>query len=148
VTFLTNILRWLFSLRRERVLDKRDATKTIAVELDKLAELMSEVLKVTSSNGSLQQDKLPELELMRRRIWDRWISILSSESYEKQDPKSRAELEKCIRIAHAAPGAYVEEIYLVQMSIAEGFVRNDVRERFAKSIDAIRNATTRLRLNA
>lgn len=61
---------------------------------------------------------------------------------------TQTEIEKCIKIAHAAPGAYVEEVYLAQMAIADGRVPPQVRERFAKAIDSIRDLTTRMRLNA
>jgi hypothetical protein len=109
---------------------------------------MSDVLKVTSADGRVQTDKVPELESLRQRVWNRWVSILGTDGYARQDPRVQAEIEKAVRIAHAAPGAYVEEIYLVQLSLASECVPQEVRDRFGKSIDAIRDATARMRLNA
>ena len=145
---LIEVLKPLWSRRRERIADRRETTKVLAGELDKLADLMSAVLSVADAEGRLQPDKVPELELLRQRVWNRWASILSTDGYASQDPDVQAEIDKAVRIAHAAPGAYVEEIYLVQMGLARGFVPREVRDRFARSIDAIRDATARMRLNA
>ena len=60
----------------------------------------------------------------------------------------QAEIERCIEIAHAAPGAYVEEIYLVQIALSNGSVPKEVRERFAESIERLRNLAVKLRLNS
>lgn len=141
-------LRWLASWRREAVVDQRDRTRTLAAELDKLAELMSAVLEVTDADGRIQTDKRSDLELLRKRVWNRWVSILGSSGYATHDKELQAEIEQSIKIAHAAPGAYVEEVYLAQIGIAEGYVSRAVRERFATSIHALNDLTTRMRLNA
>lgn len=109
---------------------------------------MSNVLNVTSPEGIIQQDKLPELELLRQQVWGRWISILDTRGYASQDPLIHEEIEKCIKIAHAAPGAYVEEILLIQMDLSEGRISQENRERFSRSISSIKDLTTRMRLNA
>lgn len=145
---LGEILGWLLSKRREEIVDKRESTRLLASELDKLADFMSEILKVTAPNGKIQQDKLPELELIRDRVWNRWCSLLGTSGFASQDPEIQSEVEKCIYIAHAAPGAYIEEILLIQESFYEGYVSKEVKDRFAKSIDKIRDTTTKMRLNA
>jgi hypothetical protein len=145
---LVGVLKPLWSRRRERVVDRRETIKTLAAELDKLADLMSDVLNVTAADGGIQPQKIPELEVVRQRVWNRWVSILSTDGYDGQVPGAQAEIEKAVNIAHAAPGSYVEEIYLVQVGLASGFVSREVRDRFARSIDAIRDATARMRLNA
>lgn len=145
---LKDILGWLLTKKREQVVDKRETIKTLADELDKLADLMSNVLNVTSLDGYIQQNKLPELEIVRQQVWVRWISILGTSGYASQDPHIQEEIEKCIKIAHAAPGAYVEEIFLIQMDLSKGRISQENRERFSRSINSIRDLTTRMRLNA
>lgn len=144
---LIDILKFLFSLHKDRATKVTEKSKVLADELDKLADLMSEVLRVTSADGRIQKERIPELDLLRQRVWYRWVSILGTNGYASQDPDIQAQIERCIRIAHAAPGAYVEEAYLAQISIADGRVSQEVRERFAKSIDRIRDTTTRMRLD-
>lgn len=144
---LIDILKFLFSLHKDRATKVTEKSKVLADELDKLADLMSEVLRVTSADGRIQKKRIPELDLLRQRVWYRWVSILGTNGYASQDPDIQAQIERCIRIAHAAPGAYVEEAYLAQISIADGRVSQEVRERFAKSIDRIRDTTTRMRLD-
>jgi hypothetical protein len=148
MSLFSDALSWIYSLRRERALDNREATKSLASELDSLADLMSDVLAVTAANGRIQQDKLPELELLRQRVWNRWVSILGTRGYASQDPGLQTDIENCIRIAHDAPGSFVEEVYLAQIGIAEGHLPTDVRVRFARSIDKLRDLTSRMRLNA
>lgn len=147
MNILIDILKWLFSLHKDRATEVTEKSKVLADELDKLADLMSEVLRVTSADGRIQKERIPELDLLRQRVWYRWVSILGTNGYASQDPDIQAQIERCIRIAHAAPGAYVEEAYLAQISIADGRVSQEVRERFAKSIDRIRDTTTRMRLD-
>lgn len=147
MSILGNIFNWVLSFRRERALDSRYTKEILANELDKLADLMTDVLEATKANGQLDVDKLPELERFRNRVWNRWVSILGESGYATQDPELQTEIEKCIRIAHAAPGAYVEEVYLAQIGIADGIVPLEVRDRFADAIDKIRDLTTRMRLN-
>lgn len=147
MNILIDILKWLFSLHKDRATEEIEKSKVLADELDKLADLMSEVLRVTSADGRIQKKRIPELDLLRQRVWYRWVSILGTNGYASQDPDIQAQIESCIRIAHAAPGAYVEEAYLAQISIADGRVSQEVQERFAKSIDRIRDTTTRMRLD-
>lgn len=147
VNMLGNFISWMLSFCRARVLDERYKKEVLADELDKLAELMTDVLNATKSNGRIDEEKLQDLELLRKRVWNRWVSILGESGYATQDSELQAEIEKCVRIAHAAPGAYVEEVYLAQMGIAGGYVPHEIRERFAGSIDRIRDLTTRMRLN-
>jgi len=147
MNILIDILKLLFSLHKDRATKVTEKSKVLADELDKLADLMSEVLRVTSADGRIQKERIPELDLLRQRVWYRWVSILGTNGYASQDPDIQAQIERCIRIAHAAPGAYVEEAYLAQISIADGRVSQEVRERFAKSIDRIRDTTTRMRLD-
>lgn len=51
-------------------------------------------------------------------------------------------------MAHAAPGAYVEEIYLIQKGLAEGFIDKEIRQRFERCIDRIHDVTTKMRLDS
>lgn len=148
MNILTSIFGWLRARRRERVVDERDKTRTLAAELDKLAELMVEVLKVTDAQGRIQNDKLPELDLIRKRVWNRWVSILGSSGYATRDAELQAEIERCIRVAHAAPGAYVEEVYLAQIGISQGYIPPEVRARFSQAIHSLQDLTARMRLDA
>lgn len=147
MNIIANFVSLLFKWYRERVLDKRETTTTLARELEGLAELMSEVLKVADAEGNISKAKLPELDLMRKRVWSRWVSILGTDGYATQDAKVQSEIEECIRIAHAAPGAYVEELLLIQQSLVEEKVPSEVRTRFSISIHNLQNLVTQLRLN-
>lgn len=109
---------------------------------------MAEVLSVTAPNGKIQPDRLPELDLMRKRVWNRWVSILGTSGDATQDAEVQAEIKKCIQIAHAAPGTYVEEVYLIQIGLAEGYIPAEIRSRFASSIHSLQDLTTRMRLDA
>ena len=146
MSMIIAVLQWLRILKREKIVDRRKATKTLADELDKLADLMPDVLAVTSPAGLIRQEKLPELDVARKQVWDRWITILETRGYASQNPKTQKEIEKSISIAHAAPGAFFEEIYLVQESLSKGSVPQVTRNRFLQSINAIRDLTTRMRL--
>ena len=148
MSIFTSAIGCLRLWRRERTVDKREITKSLAIELDNLAELMSELLLVTEADGQIKQEKLEELEILRQRVWSGWVTILGTSGYASQDPELQAEIEKCISIAHAAPGAYVEELYLAQIGMAKGRISHEVRGRFAKSIHNIQDLTTRMRLNA
>lgn len=148
MNFLTPLFGWLRSRLRENEVDKRERVKILASELEKLAELMTEVLKSTDTLGRIQSDKLVDLEMKRKRVWDRWVSILSSSGYARHDADLQTEIEKCIRIAHAAPGAYVEEVYLAQIGISEGIVSLETRQRFEKCVHRLQDLITRMRLNA
>lgn len=145
---LHDCLGWLIAKRREKVVDEREITKSLASELDTLADLMSDLLEATDSDGHIQKDVIPDLERRRERVWGRWISILGTEGYATRDSALQEEIEGCIKIAHAAPSAYVEEIHLVQVGTTEGYVPKEVCERFARSIDRIQNLTTRMRIDA
>lgn len=145
---LSDVLKWLLSKRREQVVDARESSKTLAVELEGLAELMEGVLKVTGSDGVIASEGVKDLEFRRRTVWNRWCAILGSNGYASRDMLIQAEIERSIEIAHAAPGAYIEEIYLVQIALGAGSVPTAVRERFAESIERLRNLAVKLRLNA
>ncbi len=144
---LGDILRYLLTKRREHVVDRKDTVETLATELDKLSDLMSRVLDVTSPAGHIKHEKLPELEILRKQVWNRWVAILGTDGYVSQDPETQEEIEKCVKIAHAAPGAFVEEVYLVQLCLSEGYIRQKTRVRFSKAIGDIGDLTTRMRLN-
>ena len=145
---LSDILKWLLSKRREQAVDARESSKTLAAELDSLAELMECVLKVTGSDGRIASEGTKDLAFRCRSVWNRWCTILGSHGYASRDAHTQAEIERCIEIAHAAPSAYVEEIYLVQLALGKGSVPTEVRERFAESIERLRNLAVKLRLNA
>ena len=145
---LSDIVGWLLANRRERVVDEREVTKSLASELDALAELMSDLLEATDGAGQIRDEVLPDLERRRERVWTRWISILGTDGYATRDPGLQAEIEECIKICHAAPGVYVEELYLVQIGATEGCVPKDIVDQFARSIDRIRDLTARMRIDA
>ena len=108
---------------------------------------MSSVLEVTSPDGQIQQEKLPELDILRKQVWNRWITIVESRAYEKLNPEIKEDIEECITIAEAAPGAYVEEVFLLQKCISNGSIDQLTRTRFMSAIGNIRDLTTKLRLN-
>lgn len=147
IPLLSNLLGWLLSRRREQVLDKRESTKALAVELERLAELMEDLLKVTGADGSIAEASTHDLEFRRRRIWNRWCAILDTHGFASRDAQTQAEIERCIEIAHAAPGAYIKEIYLVQIALGAGQVPPEVRVRFADAIERLRNLVVKLRLS-
>jgi len=115
--------------------------------LEGLAELMEGVLKVAGPDGRIALEGTKDLAFRCRSVWSRWCTILGSHGYASRDAQTHAEIERCIEIAHAAPGAYVKEIYLVQIALGEGSVPIEVRERFAESIERLRNLAVKLRLN-
>lgn len=145
---LSDVLKWLLSKHREQAVDARESSKALAAELEGLAELMEGVLGVAGPDGCIAPEGAKGLASRCRSVWNRWCTILDSNSYAARDAHTRAEIERCIEIAHAAPGAYVEEIYLVQIALGEGSVPTEVRERFAESIERLRNLAVKLRLNA
>jgi len=145
---LSDVLKWLLSKRREQAVDARESSKALAVELEGLAELMKDVLEVTNPDGCIAPEGAKHLTFRCRRAWNRWCTILGSNGYASRDAQTQAEIERCIEIAYAAPGAYVEEIYLVQIALGKGSVPTEVRERFADSIERLRNLAVKLRLNA
>jgi hypothetical protein len=145
---LSDVLKWLLSKRREQVVDARESSKALAAELEGLAELMEGVLEITGSDGFIEPKGVKDLAFRSRTVWNRWCTILGSNGYASRDTRTQAEIERCIEIARAAPGAYVEEIYLVQMALGDGSVPTEVRERFAESIERLRNLAVKLRLNA
>lgn len=148
IPLLPNLLGWLLSRRREQVLDERESTKVLATELERLSELMEDLLKATNADGSVVHASTKDLEFRRRRIWNRWCAILGTHGYASRDAQTQAEIERCIEIAHAAPGAYIREIYLVQIALGTGQVPPFVRVRFAESIERLRNLAVKLRLNS
>ena len=145
---LSDVLKWLLSKRREQAVDARESSKALAAALEGLAELMKGVLEVTGSDGCIAPEGAKDLAFRCRTVWNRWCTILDSNGYASREAQTQAEIERCIEIAHAAPGAYVEEIYLVQIALEEGSVPTQVRERFAESIERLRNLAVKLRLNA
>lgn len=148
VPFISDLLKWLVSKRREQAVDARESCKALAAELEGLADLMEDVLKVADPAGRIAPNGVPDLALRSRSVWNRWCTILESHGFTSRDTRTRAEIERCIEIAHAAPGAYVKEIYLVQIALGQRSVSRDVRERFAESIERLRNLAVKLRLNA
>lgn len=148
VVLFVDIAKWIHSLLRNRVLDKKEKARTVADELESLADLLTQVLEATGPDGEIEQAQVAELDRLRHRNWNRWASILGSDGFGSQDPETQAEIERCVKIAHAAPGAYVDEILKVQEVLAGRSISPELRERFANSIDRIRDAVTRLRLNA
>lgn len=145
---LGEIFSWLLTFGRNRTEDNRNKAMVLSDELDKLADLMKKVLEVTRPDGAIQESEIIELEQLRRRVWNRWTFILESKGYRSQSAIVKAEIEACIRVAHAAPGAYVEEIYLIQKGLAEGFIDKEIRQRFERCIDRIHDVTTKMRLNS
>lgn len=148
IPFLSNLLGWLLSRRREQVVDKRESTKALADELERLAELMEDLLKVTGADGSIVQASTHDLEFRRQRIWNRWCTILGTHGYASRNAQTQAEVERCVEIAHAAPGAYIKEIYLVQIALGDGLVPPEARVRFANAIERLRNLAVKLRLSS
>ena len=147
IPLLSNLLGWLLTRRREQVLDKRESTKALARELEQLAELMDDLLKATGADGNIVQASTHDLEFRRRRIWNRWCTILGTHGYASRDAGTQAEIERCIEIAHAAPGAYIKEIYLVQIALGNGRISPEVRVRFADALERLRNLAVKLRLS-
>lgn len=148
LAIFSDVLKWLLSKRREQAVDARESSKALAAELESLAELMEGVLEVTNPDGCIEPEGVKDLAFRCRIVWNRWCTILDSNGYASRDAKTQAEVERCIEIAQAAPGAYVEEIYLVQIALGHGSVPTQVRERFAESIERLRNLAVKLRLNA
>ncbi|MNF56694.1 hypothetical protein D3C84_381930 [compost metagenome] len=144
---LLDLFKWILSIHRERALDKRASTVDLAAEIDRLADLLDHVLKASTPGGSLNLELLPSLEAAHRRVWSRWVTILGTSGYASQDPDVQKEVDRCIKIAHAAPGAYVEEVLLVQFCVAEKKIPIDLRERFSTAIDNLRDLSTKMRLN-
>ena len=144
---LLDLLKWLFTIRKEKAQVKRTTTVDLAAEIDRLADLLESVLKATSANGILNLELLPGLETAHRKVWSRWVTILGTSGYATQDPELQHEIEHCIEIAHAAPGAYVREVLFVQMCIASKEVPIELRTRFETSIDSLRNLSVKMRLN-
>lgn len=147
IAIFSDILKWLLSRRREQALDARDSTKTLAAELDSLAQLMEDVLIIAGPDGRIKAEGTRDLECRRRTVWNRWCAILGSQSYASLDANTKEEIERCIEIAHAAPGAYIKEVYLVQIALGNGSVPPEIRDRFAESIHRLRNLAVKLRLN-
>lgn len=145
---LSEIINWVLTFGRNRAEDKRKKTIILSDELDKLADLMEKVLEVTTPDGVIQESKVIELDHLRRKVWNRWTFILESKGYREQRTSVKNEVEACIRVAHAAPGDYVEEIYLIQKGLADGFIDKEIRRRFQRCIDRIRDVNTKMRLNS
>ena len=133
---------------RERSVDKRESVGRLADELDKLADLMSDVLEATSPAGEIREERVADLDVKRTQVWGRWVTILGTDGYATRDKELQQEIEACVKIAHAAPGAYVDEVYQVQLCLSEGRVSRETRLRFAESISRISDMTTRMRLDS
>ena len=135
--------------RAERASARRiEAIRLVGAELDALANLMSEVLSSSDPNGVIDTSRLEDLDQLRKRCWNRWQEILESGSFQQLDEGTRCEVENAVTIAHAAPGAYIKEVYFVQMVLAERSLPPTIRQKFASSIARIRDLGTRLRLAA
>lgn len=145
---LSDIVRVFLTKLRERAVDKQRSVEQLADELDKLADLMAEVLEATSPGGEIRRERLPELDSMRQRVWGRWVTILGTDGFATKDRELQKEIEGCVKIAHAAPGAFVDEVYRVQMCLAEGHIDEEIRLRFSESISRLRDLTTRMRLES
>lgn len=126
---------------------KHEAKLKVSEELASLACLMREVLDSTDSSGKIAVEKIGDLERLRKRNWSRWLTILESDAYPTLSRNEKEELSKAINIAHVAPGAFVKEIYDIQVCLAEGTVPKILRSDFASSIDDIENAIVKLKLS-
>lgn len=144
---LIDLLKWLFAIRKEKAQVKRATTVDLATEIDRLADLLENVLNATAANGKLNIEFLPGLETAHRKVWSRWVTILGTSGYATQDHQLQQEIERCIEIAHAAPGAYVQEVLFVQMCVASKEVPIEIRTRFETSIDSLRNLSVKMRLD-
>ncbi|MDE0127984.1 MAG: hypothetical protein OXQ86_00260 [Gammaproteobacteria bacterium] len=148
MSILSDIVQFVLAKRRQRTVEKRESVERLAAELDKLADLMSEVLEVTSPAGEIRREMLPDLDEKRRQVWNRWVTILGTHGYATKDRELQEEIEDCVKIAHAAPGAFVEEVLLCQLCLSKGHVNQEQRLRFAKSISRLKDLTTRMRLDS
>lgn len=45
------------------------------------------------------------LKFRRQRIWNRWCAILRTHGCASRDVQTQPEIDRCIEIAHATPGA-------------------------------------------
>jgi hypothetical protein len=136
--------------RQDKKVERQDnqveVERLVGTELENLADLMSAVLNATDAQGRIVESQFQDLDRLRKRSWNRWIHILSSGAYERLSKEDGDEIEQLIRIAHAAPGAYVDEVYLVQIAIAERCIPYEIRRRFADSVDRIRDKGVQLKL--
>ena len=57
IPLLSDVLGWLLSHRRDLVLDKRESTKALAEEFERLAELMEDLLKATGRVPLTDRDR-------------------------------------------------------------------------------------------
>lgn len=147
MNFVIELIKAIFSARRNHVIEHRETKRILADELEDLADLMDQVLAATGPDGRISADRVPELDRLRQRNWNRWVSILGTDGFASQDPDEQAEVERCVRIAHAAPGSYIDEIFMVQKGLHGGYIPIEIREHFAVSIDRLRDVVTRMRLN-
>lgn len=130
--------------RRE---DKREREKLeIANELSDLADLFEEVLDATDAEGRINQEKSQELNRLRLRNWNRWITILESRKFENLPENFSNDIKDSIEIAYSAPGAYIKEILILKNSIAEGYIDKKTFKHFANSIDKLRDISVKLKL--
>lgn len=144
--YIGSLLSLISAARRDRRDIRVDRIDRVAEALGGLTELFADLLAATDADGKVLFFSLNELEQRRLRVWNRWIDILSSDTYDALDPAYQQEIERCIHIAHAAPGDYVEEILLAQMCLSERFVDAETRRRFSASLDSLRNMSAKLRL--
>jgi hypothetical protein len=141
-----------FWRRGDKEVERQDkqveVERLVGIELENLADLMSAVLSATDTQGRIVESQLGDLNRLRKRSWNRWVEILGSGAYGSLSEEDSNEIEKLIRISHAAPGSYVDEVYLIQIAVEEGSVPYEVRRRFADSVDRIRDKGVQLRLRA
>ncbi|MCH8846560.1 MAG: hypothetical protein IIC11_07475 [Proteobacteria bacterium] len=125
-----------------------EATRLVGAELKNLANLFSFVLEATDSNGNIKPEMTDELVALRIRNWNQWVSILSSGAYELLEQTDREEIGAIIEVTSAAPGDYINEIFLIQKAESEGKIPIEVRAQFSGSISRLRNKAAQLRLAA
>lgn len=138
--------------RRDKEAERHDkqveVERMVGTELENLANLMSALLSATDLQGRIIASEIQDLDRLRKRNWNRWIQILSSGAYERLSEEDANEIEKLIRIARAAPGDYVDEVYLIQKAISQRRVPPEILRQFADSVDRIRDKGVQLRLRA
>lgn len=138
-----------FSSREDRKRGRTiETTRLIGVELENLADLFTFVLEASEPNGKIKLEKINELCALRIRNWNRWGSILDSGAYQLLTIANRQEIETAIKIAHAAPGDYIDELFMIQKAESECEISLEIRAQFSGSIAKLRDVAAKLRLTA
>lgn len=147
ISSIISVIRAVFSVFWRRV-DKREREKLdLADELSALADLFEDVLKATDAEGRINQEKSQELNRLRLRNWNRWITILESRKFENLPESISKDIKDSVEIAYSAPGAYIKEILIVKNSIADGYIDKKTCRHLANSIDKLRNISVKLKLD-